>query len=130
MTKENVMNTTELQIQGSKIMPNITFKNGILNIVGRSVINNSSVWSEPVLKILFEQSSYSHTTRINIHLDYLNSDSNRALLNLLLLAEKLHNMGKKVEIHWIYANNDLGMLEQGNIFKDLIEVPFNLEAIN
>jgi hypothetical protein len=124
------MINTELKIKGSKTMPNVTFINGTLNIVGRSVLNNSSIWCEPVLKALSEQSSYSQTTRINIHLDYLNSDSNRALLNLLMVAEKLHNMGKKVEIHWLYANNDMGMLEQGSIFKELIKVPFKFEPVN
>ena len=120
----------ELTIEGSKTMPAITFKNGTLNIVGRSVMNSSKVWSEPVLKFLYEQSSFSHTTRINIHLDYLNSDSNRALLNLLTLAEQLHHMGKKVEVHWFYANSDMGMLDQAQIFKDLIEVPFNIVEVN
>ena len=124
------MIATELKIEGSKTMPAITFKNGTLNIVGRSVLNNSSVWTEPVSKALFEQSSYSKTTQINIHLDYLNSDSSRSLLNLLSVAEKLHNMGKKVEIRWFYSNNDTSMLDQGIIFKDLIEVPFKLEPIH
>ena len=124
------MIATELKIEGSKTMPAITYKNGTLNIVGRSVMNNASVWSEPVFKVLNEQSSFSTTTQINIHLDYLNSDSNRALLNLLVLAEQLHNMGKKIEIHWFYSNNDIGMLEQGSIFKDLIDVPFKCEPVN
>jgi hypothetical protein len=124
------MIATELKIEGSKTMPAITYKNGTLNIVGRSVLGNANVWSEPVYKVLNEQSSYTQSFRINIHLDYVNSDSNRALLNLLMLAEQLHSQGRKIEIRWFYSNNDLGMLEQGIIFKDLVDVPFKCEPVN
>ena len=125
------MRTKELKIAGSKIMPSITFQNGTLSIVGRCVPQNSNEFFEPVMKAL---NDYAHSpaecTVIIIRLEYLNSDSNRAIMNLLIAAEKLHQKGKKVEIHWYYANNDESMIDQGNIFKSLISVPFDLESVN
>lgn len=125
------MVSTELKIEGSKTLPAITFRNGTLTIVGRSIPHNSHEWYLPLLNMLYAYINHpAEVTEINIHLDYLNSDSNRALMNLLLIAEKIHNKGKKVIIRWFYKNNDVTMYEQGNIFKSLIEVPFSFEPIN
>jgi hypothetical protein len=50
-------------------------------------------------------------------------------MNLLILAEKMHRRGKKVEIKWFYRKNDNVMFEQGHIFKSLLDVPFCFEII-
>jgi hypothetical protein len=125
------MISTEIHLEGSKTMPAITFKNGRLNIIGRSIPCNSKEWFEPLMKVLmlYAQDPFE-TTEINIELDYLNSDSNRSMLNLLHFAEQIHGRGKNVIIKWFYKNNDSSMYDQGNIFSSLIEVPFNFEPVN
>jgi SiaC family regulatory phosphoprotein len=121
----------ELKIEGSKTQPAVTFKNGKLNIVGRSIPHDSRELYEPILQTLFFYSQNPEDiTEINIHLEYLNSDSNRALMNVLVLVEKIYRKGKDVLIRWYYKNNDIVMYDQGNIFKSLIEVPFKFEPIN
>jgi hypothetical protein len=125
------MISSELKIEGSKTMPAITFRNGKLNIIGRSIPADSQGLYEPLFKLLFSYSKHPEdSTEINIQLDYLNSDSNRALMNLLLVAEKIYDKGNKVLVRWYYKNNDSGMFDQGNIFKSLIEVPFSFEPIH
>jgi hypothetical protein len=125
------MISPELTIDGSKTMPAISFRKGKLTISGRSIPSDSKDLYDPLLKVLYSYSLDPEiNTEINIHLDYLNSDSNRSLMNLLIIAEKIHRRGCNVVIHWFYKNNDRGMYDQGNIFKSLIEVPFQFEAIN
>jgi hypothetical protein len=123
--------SSELKIEGSKTMPAITFRKGKLNIIGRSIPADSQGLYEPLFKILFSYSQHPEdSTEINIHLDYLNSDSNRALMNVLLMVEKIYYKGNKVLVRWYYKINDSVMFDQGNIFKSLIEVPFSFEPIH
>ena len=125
------MISSELKIEGSKTMPAITFRNGKLNIIGRSIPQDSRGLYEPLFKLLYSYSQHPEdSTEINIQLDYLNSDSNRALMNLLLMVEKIYIKGNKVMVNWYYRNNDSVMYDQGNIFKSLIEVPFTFEPIH
>jgi hypothetical protein len=106
-------------------MPAITFKNGVLEITGRAVSANSKYVFDPILWELYLYSlKPKDITIINIRLDYLNSESNRALMNILILAEKMVRHGHKVKINWYYEDNDDFMLEQGNVFKAIINVPF------
>ncbi len=129
--KHAAMISPELNMNGSKTMPAITFKNGKLNIIGRSVPCNSKEWFEPLLQALnIYLQNPNEITEININLDYLNSDSNRAIMNILMLAEKMYNGGKKVIIRWHYKNYDSAMYDQGSIFKSLVEVPFSFEPVN
>jgi hypothetical protein len=125
------MISTELTIEGTKTMPTVRFKNGKLQISGRSIPTDSKKLYESLFHVLnIYSQDPAETTEINIQLEYLNSDSNRALMNLLVLAEKLHRKGKNVLIRWFYTDNDPVMYEQGHIFKSLIEVPFCFELIN
>lgn len=125
------MNSPELIIEGSKTMPAITFKKGKLNIVGRSIPIDSGELYELLYNVLYSYSDNpENETEINIQLEYLNSVSNRSLMNVLLLMEKIHNKGKNVVVRWFYKKNDMVMFDQGNIFKSLIEVPFCFETIN
>ncbi len=124
------MNSPELIIKGSKTMPAITFSKGKLDIVGRSIPTESRGFYDSLFNVLYTYSNNpENVTEINFQLEYLNSDSNRSILNILLIAEKLYNKGKNVVIRWFYKNNDSFMLDQGNIFKSLIEVPFCFEPI-
>jgi hypothetical protein len=125
------MNVTELNIEGSKIKPSISFRKGKIDIVGRSIQPNAGEWFYPLFQALSQYSSNPHElTEVNIQLDYLNSDSNRSLMNILVLIEKIQSRGKKVIVRWYYKKNDHVMLEQGNIFQSLFEVPFSFETIN
>jgi hypothetical protein len=131
MIKDALMTSPELIIEGSITMPAITFKNGKLRIAGRSIPHDSKRLYDPLFHVLYLYSQDpEEVTEISIQLEYLNSDSNRSLMNLLILAEKLHRRGKKVVINWIYKKTDTSMFEQGHIFKSLIDVPFCFELIN
>lgn len=125
------MISPEVKIDGSKTMPAITFKNGKLNIIGRSIPNNSKEWFDPLFQALDVYSKEpKEMTEINIDLDYLNSDSNRSLMSLFIIAEKMYNCGKHVIVRWHYKNNDTVMYDQGDIFKSLLDLPFSFEPAN
>lgn len=121
----------ELFIEGTKTMPAISFRNGRLNIVGRSIPQDTKKIYDKLLEVLYNYYQRpKEKTEINIQLEYLNSESNRSLMNILMIAEKLHSRGNNVVIRWFYKDNDVLMFDQGKIFKSLLEVPFKFEPIN
>ncbi len=64
-------------------------------------------------------------TEVHINLEYMNSTSNRSLLNLLIVAEKLHEENKNVNVYWYYRQEDEIIHEQGKIFEELLNLPFS-----
>lgn len=131
MQRKKEMNLTELKIEGSKNKPSITFRKGKIDIVGRAIQHNATEWFSPLYQALNQYANNpAEFTEINIQLDYLNSDSNRSIMNILVMIEKIHIRGKNVHVRWYYKKNDTAMLEQGSIFQSLFELPFSFETIN
>ena len=119
-----------LEIAGTKTMPTISFKGGKLDIIGRSTPIDSCEWFAPLLNVMHAfKTKKGGKLEINIQLDFLNSESNRTLLNLLNVAEKMYNEGHGVHVKWHYKPNDPVMFEQGNIFQSLVELPFTFEPL-
>jgi len=114
-------------LSDSRYHPDITFGGGIINIKGRSISEKSPAFFEKLINAFFE---YTHnpekSTKINILLEYVNSSSNRSLMNLLIIAEKMQERGHDVEVNWYYQKGDELMFDQGSIFRSLLDVRFNL----
>jgi hypothetical protein len=111
--------------------PVISFNDGKIRISGKSILVDASlIYSQ----LLDEFHSYMQhpceKTEVHINLDFANSSSNRHLLNFLILAERLEYQGKKVEVFWYYHKDDELMLDQGSVFKDLLDLPFQLVELD
>jgi len=121
----------DLEIQGSREIPHITFKNGVMKIKGRSIPHDSVPLYSPVLKSFFVYAQNpNQLTEIIIELEYLNSDSNRSLMNLLVMAEKMFKRGNNVIVRWLYKSDDEMMMDQGKIFSSLMDMPIDLVCQN
>ncbi len=109
--------------------PSIHFENGTLNIEGRSISEDPIIFYEPLIEKIHQyKNNPVKKTVVNIHLDYVNSSSNRALIKLLSLFEDMFKQGNDVVINWLYDKQDEIIYELGKDFRDLIKAPFNLEA--
>ena len=115
----------QFDIPATNEIPHVSFKNGVMKIVGRSIPFDSSLVYNPILKSLFDYSQRpNNITEIHINLEYLNSDSNRSLMSILTFAEKIFQSGNQVEVKWIY--DDDMMYEHGTIFQSLLDLPVSL----
>jgi hypothetical protein len=111
--------------------PFILFEKGVLDIRGRSISENSMRFYMPLIDILNEYIKKPYPiTRANLSLEYTNSSSNRSLLTLFEILEKLYNNGNNVIINWNYIKGDLEMLELGEDIKSLVKVPFMLQELD
>ncbi len=122
------MKTEEITLEGTRTLPSIYFKDGKVSIRGRSIAVNQQQWLSQLIEAM---NAYAFTprkiTEIEIRLEYLNSETNRALMNLFTLAEKIYNQGQQVVVRWFCPSNDPVMLEQATIFQSLVDIPFEIE---
>ena len=115
----------ELHVKPTKTEPLIHLKDGVLRIEGRSIPANSVHLYETVIeKFYLYTKNPSEKTDIHVNLEYMNSTSNRSLLNLLIVAEKLYSENKQVDVFWYYNSEDEIIYEQGKIFEELLTLPF------
>jgi hypothetical protein len=107
--------------------PSIKFEDGVLVIAGRCIPENSITFFEPLFKFVVEYSNKPFPlTEINIMLEYANSSTNRSLMTVFTLFEKVYENGNNVTIHWYYETGDDLMADLGNDFKSLFRMPFTL----
>jgi len=66
-------------------------------------------------------------TEVILLLEYSNSSTNRSLMTIFTLMEKIYENGNNVRINWYYEPGDEFMLDLGNDFKSIIRIPFIVE---
>lgn len=118
-------------MSGGEKKPQIDFENGVFCIKGRSVALSLSEVYKPFLQ---KFTSYSTTpsalTLFDIELEYINSESTRALLSIFVIAEKIQRRGHKVKVNWHYAPQDIDMLQQGKELESVLDIPFEFISIS
>lgn len=108
--------------------PEVHFHQGTLLIQGSSVAQDVSSVYKKIIEALKDSSIYkSPEINVRIHLDYLNSQTMRALTEILLICKEIRNNGKRVVIYWNYQNEDDGIFESGHILEDITEMPIRFE---
>ncbi len=101
---------------------------GSLEISGCSIHENADRFFRPLLDhVEIYARNPARTTLIRISLTYFNSSSAKYVLDLLKLLDETHVAGtSKVALEWCYEEGDLDMLEAGQDYKGLLEMPVRL----
>jgi hypothetical protein len=118
----------DLFIQKTTNTPLISFDNGILVISGRSIPENAITFFEPLFKSIADYTKTPcNSTEVSVLLEYCNSSTNRSLMTVFTLLEKLYENGNELIVKWYYENGDDLMFELGNDYKALLSIPFAIE---
>ncbi len=96
-------------------------------ISGKSIPEDHKKVFNPILNWLdtFIENPPDNTILIS-KLQYFNSASSRYFMKILKKLEVIQAAGKKVEIHWVYEEDDLDMHDCGLDYKEIVDVPFTL----
>jgi hypothetical protein len=117
----------QLNIAATPDSPAINFDPNIGHFVieGRSYPEDTIDLYLPVVDWLEEYSNNPlPKTTMKFSLDYFNSSSYKALLNILLKLEKAHGGAIQVSIEWHFRGKDRDMKEAGEEFSELVDLPF------
>ena len=119
----------ELAITGTPKTPTVRSDSnqGLLEITGRSNPENTIEVFKPIVNWVEEyvQNPWDKTT-VNIQLEHFNTSSSKSLIGILKRLEALKKEGRDIIVNWHYDADDEDILEAGENFESVIEIPFNM----
>lgn len=116
-------------IEGTPKTPTINFdmNTGMLEIKGRSIPENSIEFYKPLVEHLERYAQKPlNTTKVNIQLEYFNTSSSKCILDVFKKLETIAKGGNEITINWFYEQDDEDMLEAGEDYQAIINVPFKM----
>ncbi len=116
-------------IDGTPKTPNVSFdpNTGALLLKGRSIPENSIEFYKPLVDWLETYSSRPQSKTVcDIQLEYFNTSSSKCLLDLFKKMENMSKNGNEIVINWYYEEDDEDMLEAGEDYQSIINVPFKM----
>jgi len=119
----------DIRIEGSPKTPTVKFSagTGFLEIKGRSIPENSIEFYKPLIDwIEHYAKSPQESTSVNIQLEYFNTSSSKCILDVF---KRLETINKEVLINWYYEEDDEDMLEAGEDYDAIINLPFKMIEI-
>ena len=118
-----------ISIEGTPKTPEVSFdhEKGALRLKGRSIPENSIEFYKPLVDWLESYSgSPQPKTVCDIQLEYFNTSSSKCLLDLFKTMEGMSKDGNEIIINWYYEEDDEDMLEAGEDYQSIINVPFKM----
>ena len=117
----------ELRFTATKNTPEVILNpEGKIKIRGRSIHENAVDFFAPVEEWI---SAYilspANVTSVEMALDYFNSASAKVFISILQKVTYVTLKHKKFVINWYYEEGDEDILERGEYFASILDVPVN-----
>lgn len=116
----------DLKQEGSAKTPHVEFSSsGELLLKGRSIPENSIEFYKPLIEWIESYSeSPNSSTVLNVQLEYFNTSSSKCILDVFKKLESV--TGSEVSVKWYYEEDDEDMLEAGEDYEAIIDLPFEM----
>lgn len=112
-----------MKIEETNKTPEVTFNNGVLTIKGRSIPEDSHKFYEPIIEMFKDYSNNpEEVTVVDVKLEYFNTSSSKALLDLFKILEKIYKNGKQASLIWRCEEDDDDMVEAGEDYGSILRV--------
>lgn len=117
----------EMKIPATKSSPEVILNpDGVIKIKGRSIHENITDFYKPVGEWVNEYIKVpADVTYIDINLEYFNSASAKVLISLCQRLSHVQLKYKKFIVNWYYEEGDEDILERGEYFSSVLNIPFN-----
>ena len=117
-----------IKIEGTPKTPTVNFnaESGVLEVKGRSIPENAVEFYKPLVDWIGNYGDNSKSdTVVNIQLEYFNTSSSKCILDVF---KKLESVNGKttITINWHYEEDDEDMLEAGEDYQAIINIPFKM----
>jgi hypothetical protein len=122
-----------VNIKGTDDTPKVILDkaNKIFEISGRSLPEDVNMFYEPILKWIDQYTADPNDeTVFNFKLEYFNTASSKVILDILLKFEEIIEKSHKVIVKWHYHEDEEDMLEAGEEYADIVEIPFEYVIYN
>lgn len=106
----------------------IEMQTGKFVISGRSIPENSIEFYKPLYEWLDTHAKvFPQKVSVEIRLEYFNTSSSKCLVGVFRRLEKIRERGKIIEVTWFYDEEDEDMLESGEDFSQIINLPITIK---
>ena len=115
--------------EGTAKTPSVEFdaQSDKLEIKGRSIPENSIEFYKPLIDWIDEYSKLpQESTEVVIQLEYFNTSSSKCILDVFKKLEAIRANGSNVGVNWHYEKDDEDMLEAGEDYQAIINIPFKM----
>ena len=112
--------------------PEINFnaEKGLISMKGRSIPEHTVEFYKPLHKWIDQYGEApSSNTNIEIFIEYYNTSSAKSILDLLKRLEGIHENGNEMLLKWFYEEDDESLMESGEEFKSMVNIPFELVPV-
>jgi hypothetical protein len=122
----------ETRILPTKNSPEIIMNpDGIIKIRGRSIHEDVGTFFKPVTAWVLEYiENPAEITCVDMNLEYFNSASAKVFIQILQKLTYVHLKDKKLVLNWYYEDGDEDILERGEYFASVLDIPFNFIKLN
>jgi len=120
-----------LEIQGTTDTPEIILdkEKSIFSFSGKSMPEDVEEFYQPVIQWIENYAASPNTfTKVIFKMKYFNTASSKMLLDVMEHFADANENGNSVEMEWHYPEIDEDMLEAGEGYDELVEVPFKFIA--
>jgi hypothetical protein len=121
-----------LTLEGTSKTPYVHFdeETGLMELRGRSIPENSIEFFKPLIDWVDRYArSPQLRTSLHVQLEYFNTSSSKCILDLFKRLESLRAGGNEVTVLWHYEQDDEDMLEAGEDYAGIINIPFKMIQI-
>lgn len=118
-----------LKLNKTKLTPEVVCdaESGLISMEGRSLPENAREVYQPFFHWIDEYiKNAQDTTVLSIHMEYVNSSSNRYIHTALKKFEALVDQGMEVIVKWHYDEGDEDTLDLGIDYKEFLNLEFEL----
>ena len=118
-----------LKIESTEDSPRIVLdkESNILEISGRSLSEDVNTFYEPMMSWIEEYAKDPlDVTVFNFKLTYFNTASSKIILDILIRFEEMIEEGHEVMVRWHYPEEDEDMMEAGEEYSEMVDVPFEM----
>lgn len=118
-----------LHIEATEDIPEIILdkENEVFEISGRSLPEDVNSFYQPVINwIQGYTKNPNPTTIFKFRFSYFNTASSKIILDILTMLEEMIEEGHSAVVRWYYQKEDEDMLEAGEEFAEMVDVPFEL----
>lgn len=96
---------------------------------GKSLPEDAESFYQPILHWFDEYiKEPNKDTTILFKMDYFNTISSKMILKILHKLEAIHKKRKNILVHWYYHEMDEDMMDAGQAFSEMVNVPFKLSS--
>jgi hypothetical protein len=103
---------------------------GLLELKGRSIPENSIDFYKPLIDWIDKYGRQPNSkTAVHVQLEYFNTSSSKCILDVFKKLEPIRSAGNEVTVLWHYEADDEDMLEAGEDYSGIINIPFKMIQI-